>query len=148
MTYAELDERSNRLARALIRRGIGPEDTVALGFTRSVMSVLGALAVVKAGAAFVPTDPRYPAERIRHMVTDSGVRLGLATDALLRKAKRLNKQVHVWTVNDRRTLRRLLDRGVNGVITDQPELFLELRKEHDELGDAQKLLMACRHLLK
>ncbi|WP_436838580.1 amino acid adenylation domain-containing protein [Nocardia nova] len=75
--YAELDERSTRLARLLIDRGIGPEDLVAVGIPRSVESVLAVWAIAKSGAGFVPVDPNYPADRVGHMVTDSGAKLGL-----------------------------------------------------------------------
>ncbi|ONM45948.1 non-ribosomal peptide synthetase, partial [Nocardia donostiensis] len=82
VSYAELDERSNRLARLLIAEGIGPEDLVAVGVPRSADSVLAAWAVTKTGAAFVPVDPNYPAERIAHMVTDSGSTIGLTVAAV------------------------------------------------------------------
>ncbi len=77
MTYAELDRRSNQLARAMIRRGAGPETSVAIGIERSVESVLAVWAVAKTGAAFVPVDPTYPADRIEHMLSDSEVLFGL-----------------------------------------------------------------------
>ncbi|MEV6135639.1 amino acid adenylation domain-containing protein [Nocardia sp. NPDC051990] len=77
LTYAEVDARSNRLARALIERGLGSGDRVALGLTRSVDSVVTMLAVAKSGAAFVPMDPNYPADRVRHMLIDSGCRVGV-----------------------------------------------------------------------
>uniref|UniRef100_UPI002457005D amino acid adenylation domain-containing protein n=1 Tax=Nocardia farcinica TaxID=37329 RepID=UPI002457005D len=77
LTYAELDERSTRLARALIARGIGPEDLVALGIPRSVDSVLACWAVAKTGAGFVPVDPNYPADRVAHMLGDSGAVVGI-----------------------------------------------------------------------
>ncbi|MBH0122855.1 AMP-binding protein, partial [Rhodococcus sp. CX] len=77
LTYGELDEQSSRLARVLIARGARPETFVALGLTRSIESVLAWWAVAKTGAAFVPMDPTYPADRIEHMVTDSGSRFGL-----------------------------------------------------------------------
>ncbi|MGW0007973.1 amino acid adenylation domain-containing protein, partial [Nocardia grenadensis] len=77
LTYAELDERSNRLARLLIARGIGPEDLVAIGITRSIESVVAVWAVAKTGAGYVPVDPTYPMDRVTHMVTDSGAVLGL-----------------------------------------------------------------------
>ncbi|MBB5916260.1 amino acid adenylation domain-containing protein [Nocardia transvalensis] len=77
LTYRDLDRRANRLARALIARGLGPGDVVALGMSRSVESVVGTLAITKTGAAFLPVDVRHPAERIRHMLSDSGVRIGL-----------------------------------------------------------------------
>ncbi|WP_330252185.1 amino acid adenylation domain-containing protein [Nocardia sp. NBC_00565] len=78
LTYAELDDRSTRLARLLIERGVGPEDLVAVGIPRSLDSVVAVWAVAKTGAGFVPVDPNYPAERVAHMVTDSGAVLGLA----------------------------------------------------------------------
>ncbi|MEV0296287.1 amino acid adenylation domain-containing protein [Nocardia sp. NPDC050710] len=80
LSYAELDQRSNRLARELIARGLGTGDRVALGLTRSIESVVTMLAVAKSGAAFVPVDPKYPADRIRYMLVDSGCRVGV-TDA-------------------------------------------------------------------
>ncbi|GAB4583083.1 hypothetical protein Ntsu_09150 [Nocardia sp. IFM 10818] len=75
--YAELDDRSTRLARLLIDRGIGPEDLVAVGIRRSLESVVAVWAVAKAGAGFVPVDPNYPPDRVEHMVADSGAVLGL-----------------------------------------------------------------------
>ncbi|WP_040704264.1 non-ribosomal peptide synthetase, partial [Nocardia takedensis] len=81
LTYGELDERSNRLARLLIEAGVGSEDLVAVGVPRSADSVFVALSVSKTGAAFVPVDPTYPADRIAHMVTDSGSPLGITVAA-------------------------------------------------------------------
>ncbi|MGY2060287.1 AMP-binding protein, partial [Nocardia gipuzkoensis] len=81
LSYGEIDGYSNRLARALIRRGLGPGDRVAMGLTRSIESVLTMLAISKAGAAFVPVDPNYPTDRVRHMLTDSGCRVGVTLSA-------------------------------------------------------------------
>ncbi|MFV9452452.1 amino acid adenylation domain-containing protein [Rhodococcus sp. NM-2] len=81
MTYRELDERSDRLAGLLVERGVGPETFVALALERSIESVLTVWAVTKTGAAYVPVDPHYPAERLAHMLSDSGVRLGITTSA-------------------------------------------------------------------
>ncbi|MFJ9847753.1 amino acid adenylation domain-containing protein, partial [Kitasatospora sp. NPDC101155] len=72
LTYAELDERSERLARHLVGRGVGPGRVVALVLGRSVESVVASLAVMRAGAAFLPVDPLYPAERIGFMFADAG----------------------------------------------------------------------------
>ncbi len=80
LTYRELDERSTRMARHLVAAGVGPEDVVALGVTRSIEFVLGVWSVAKTGAAFVPVDPTYPRERIDHMLGDSGARVGLTVD--------------------------------------------------------------------
>ncbi|MFE7214677.1 amino acid adenylation domain-containing protein [Streptomyces sp. NPDC057611] len=71
LTYAELNARANRLARLLIQRGVGPESIVALALPRSVGMVVAQLAVLKAGAAYLPVDPDYPAERIRFMLQDA-----------------------------------------------------------------------------
>ncbi|MEV0294627.1 amino acid adenylation domain-containing protein [Nocardia sp. NPDC050710] len=81
LTYREVDEYTNRLARVLIAAGAGPERSVAISIPRSVDSVLAMCAVAKTGAAFVPIDPGYPADRIEYMVTDSGVVAGLTVAA-------------------------------------------------------------------
>jgi amino acid adenylation domain-containing protein len=72
ISFAELDARANRLARLLIAHGAGPEQVVALVLPRSVEIVVAQLAVAKAGAAFLPIDPAYPAERIGFMLADAG----------------------------------------------------------------------------
>nr|WP_081505298.1 non-ribosomal peptide synthetase [Nocardia cyriacigeorgica] len=96
LDYAELDARSTRLARVLIERGVGPEDLVAVGIPRSIESVVAVWAVAKSGAGFVPIDPNYPADRVQHMVKDSGVVLGLTVAAA---AETLPGQVD-WLVID------------------------------------------------
>ncbi|MCQ0024267.1 LLM class flavin-dependent oxidoreductase [Streptomyces somaliensis DSM 40738] len=79
-TYAELDDRSDRLARALAGLGVGPGDRVAvcLGRTPDLPATL--LAVLKAGAAYVPVDPSYPADRMRFVLADASVAV-VVTDA-------------------------------------------------------------------
>ncbi|MCX5046727.1 amino acid adenylation domain-containing protein [Aldersonia sp. NBC_00410] len=77
LTYRMLDEQSNAIARALLVAGVGPEQVVAISIPRSAESVLAFWAVAKTGAAFVPVDPTYPADRIAHMLTDSGAVAGL-----------------------------------------------------------------------
>ncbi|MEO3784917.1 amino acid adenylation domain-containing protein [Actinocorallia sp. B10E7] len=81
LTYRELNERANRLARHLIAHGAGPEEFVALALPRSLDLVVGVLAVLKTGAAYVPVDPDYPADRIAYMLEDS--RPVLTVDAAL-----------------------------------------------------------------
>ncbi|MEU8709777.1 amino acid adenylation domain-containing protein [Streptomyces sp. NPDC048565] len=71
LTYAELDVRATRLARYLIERGAGPERIVALAADRSVPLVVALLAIVRTGAAYLPVDPDYPAERITGMLDDA-----------------------------------------------------------------------------
>ncbi|MGW4521908.1 amino acid adenylation domain-containing protein [Amycolatopsis sp. NPDC004378] len=71
LTYAELDARANRLAHVLIGHGAGPERVVALAVPRSLEMIVAELAVLKAGAAYLPLDQDYPAERIAFMVADA-----------------------------------------------------------------------------
>ncbi|MZF85520.1 non-ribosomal peptide synthetase, partial [Streptomyces sp. SID5643] len=75
LTYGELDARANRLARLLIARGAGPERFVAVALPRSADLVVALLAVVKSGAAYVPVDPSYPADRIAYVLQDADAAL-------------------------------------------------------------------------
>ncbi|KQU49397.1 non-ribosomal peptide synthetase [Rhodococcus sp. Leaf278] len=79
-TYSELDDAATVLARRLIRRGVGPEQYVAVALRRGLSSILATWAVAKTGAAFVPIDPAYPAERLAYMLADSAVTLGITDD--------------------------------------------------------------------
>ncbi|TQJ23684.1 amino acid adenylation domain-containing protein [Micromonospora sp. A202] len=80
LTYAELHEQSNRLARLIIGHGIGPEAVVAVAVPRSIEQVVAVLAVVKAGAAYLPVDTAYPADRISHMLVDAAPACVLTAD--------------------------------------------------------------------
>ncbi|MDH6579155.1 amino acid adenylation domain-containing protein [Kitasatospora sp. MAP5-34] len=77
--YAVLERRANRLAHALIARGIGPDQVVGLHAGRSTELVVGVLGILKAGAAFLPLDPGQPIERLTAMVTDAAPALVLST---------------------------------------------------------------------
>ncbi|MFJ8334367.1 amino acid adenylation domain-containing protein [Streptomyces sp. NPDC094437] len=88
LSYAALDGRANRLARLLLRRGMGPEDLVGLLLPRSVELVVALLAVLKCGAAYVPFDPDYPAERTAHLLSDAAPRLVLGVRATEESAAR------------------------------------------------------------
>ncbi|WP_189766561.1 AMP-binding protein, partial [Streptomyces xanthochromogenes] len=79
LTYAGLDTAANRLAHLIIGHGVRPGDNVALYLSRSAELIIAELAVLKAGAAYVPLDPRQPAQRLSWMVTDAGATL-LLTD--------------------------------------------------------------------
>ncbi|MEU8364729.1 amino acid adenylation domain-containing protein [Nonomuraea sp. NPDC048882] len=72
LTYAELDRRANQVAGRLIGLGIGPESVVAAVFDRGIELVVSLLGVIKAGAAYLPIDPAYPAGRIAYVIADSG----------------------------------------------------------------------------
>lgn len=82
LTYAQLNALSNRIARDLAARGVGPEVLVGLHLSRSVEMLACLIGVHKAGGAYVPLDPSYPRDRIAHMVADSGLGLILSETAL------------------------------------------------------------------
>ncbi|WP_433757318.1 amino acid adenylation domain-containing protein [Nocardia sp. CA-135398] len=115
LTYAELDERSTRLARLLIDRGVGPEDLVAVAVPRSVDSVLAVWAVAKTGAGFVPVDPHYPADRVAHMLTDSAVSFGLTVAAVRRGLPDYTE----WLILDDPITAQLLQRYPVDRVTNQ-----------------------------
>ncbi|MEV0002880.1 amino acid adenylation domain-containing protein [Micromonospora sp. NPDC050980] len=79
LSYAELNTAANRLARLLVARGVGPETRVALLLPRSCELVVAMLGVLKAGAAYVPVDPAYPAGRIAYLLSDATPALVVAT---------------------------------------------------------------------
>jgi len=82
LSYRALDAASNRLAHRLIAEGIKPDSRVGLCAERSPELVVGLLAILKAGAAYVPLDPDYPRERLAHMLDDAGIGLLLTQSAL------------------------------------------------------------------
>ena len=79
LSYGQMAARINRLARWLIEQGIGPGDRVAVAVPRSMELVTTLVAILQAGAAYVPVDPEYPAARIRYILEGSGARLLFAT---------------------------------------------------------------------
>ncbi|WP_406381966.1 amino acid adenylation domain-containing protein [Streptomyces sp. NBC_00117] len=79
LTYRELNERANQLAHLLLAQGAGPEQFIALALPRSHELITAIIAVIKTGAAYVPIDLEYPAERITYMLTDSQPTLTLTT---------------------------------------------------------------------
>ncbi|WP_156497286.1 AMP-binding protein, partial [Paenibacillus jamilae] len=86
LTYRELNERANRLARTLRSQGVTKDRLVGLMTERSVDMIVGIFGILKAGGAYVPIDPAYPEERIRYMLDDSGAKLLLTQSHLVDKA--------------------------------------------------------------
>ncbi|MET9696664.1 amino acid adenylation domain-containing protein, partial [Streptomyces sp. NPDC006529] len=83
LTHRELDERANRLAHHLSALGAGPGSLVGLAVARGSAMAVGLLGILKAGAAYVPLDPAFPADRLGHMTDDSGARL-IVTESAVR----------------------------------------------------------------
>ncbi|QRF56219.1 non-ribosomal peptide synthetase [Variovorax paradoxus] len=82
LTYAQLNERANRLAHRLIASGAGPGTQVGIVMERDAGMVASVLAVLKSGAAYVPLDPEHPRDRLAYMANDSGLSLLLTQDSL------------------------------------------------------------------
>lgn len=81
LSYRELDRQANQVARHLRSLGVGPEVLVGVCAQRSLRRLAGILGVLKAGGAYLPLDPAYPAERLAFMIEDSAVALVLAESA-------------------------------------------------------------------
>ena len=82
LSYGELDRQANRLAHALIARGVGPEVRVAIAMPRSAEIMVAFLAVMKAGGVYVPLDIEYPRDRLLYMMQDSRSKLLLTHSAV------------------------------------------------------------------
>ncbi|MEV7924223.1 amino acid adenylation domain-containing protein [Kitasatospora sp. NPDC088779] len=83
LSYRELDERANRLAHLLAARGAGPESLVAVALPRGAQLIVAVLAVLKAGAAYLPLEPGHPADRIGYTLRDARPALLLTAGGVL-----------------------------------------------------------------
>ncbi|MBI2824764.1 MAG: amino acid adenylation domain-containing protein [Planctomycetia bacterium] len=117
VTYAQLDRRSNRLARHLIDRGAGPDVLVGLCLERSIELITALLAILKSGAAYVPLDPNYPHARRAYMIEDAGLSLVVARGNLRgllpgdRALVMLDEDEHAIAACDARSLPRISGPG-------------------------------------
>ncbi|MFE4646340.1 amino acid adenylation domain-containing protein, partial [Streptomyces sp. NPDC056730] len=116
-TYAELDARANRLARVLADQGAGPDHLVAVALPRSTDLVVALLAVLKAGAAYLPVDPDYPADRIAYMLEDAAPVLLVTAGDL---PARLPGDTPVLPLDTPDTARRLAGAGTTAPDTGTP----------------------------
>src|SRR5579885_1111400 len=106
LTYRELEERSNRLARRLRSLGVGAESRVGLMLERSVGMVVGLLGILKAGGAYVPLEAGQPVERLSRMAGDAGVRALVTTDSLRAQAQALGVETEIYLDGDRERIER------------------------------------------
>lgn len=95
MTYAEVERRANQLARHLRRRGVKRSDCVGVLLPRSLEVCVTLLGILKAGAAYVPLDPGFPAERVAFVLADSQARALVTTKTLAAKATSFNGEIIV-----------------------------------------------------
>ncbi|MFM6247653.1 MAG: non-ribosomal peptide synthetase [Dolichospermum sp.] len=100
LTYQQLNQRANQLAHYLQRLGVKPETLVGIFIERSLEMVVALLAVLKAGAAYVPLDPSYPPDRLTYMLADAQVYLLLTTGKLLKTNSEIAHLAQEYTVID------------------------------------------------
>lgn len=96
LTYRELDEKANRLARRLVSLGVGPEALVGISLERSLDMMVGLLAILKAGGAYLPLDPKYPPQRLKMVLADASPRVVLTQERI---ASRLHAEARVLCVD-------------------------------------------------
>ena len=95
LTYRQLDERANQLARFLEANGVQPEQPVGVMLERSLELMVAMMGVLKAGGAFVPMDPEYPADRLAIMAEDAEVRACTTVRGVLKAQDELSFRQHV-----------------------------------------------------
>ncbi|WP_426205167.1 non-ribosomal peptide synthase/polyketide synthase [Pseudomonas sp. TWP3-1] len=93
LSYAELNQRANQLARHLLALGVGAEVRVGVAMPRSAELVIALMAVLKAGGTYVPLDPDYPADRVAYMLEDSQAKVLLTQQSLLAQLPQTDAQV-------------------------------------------------------
>ena len=100
LTYKELNERANQLAHYLIKHhNIKPDDIVALLLGRSEYMIIAILAVLKAGAAYVPMDPEYPDNRIKYILSDTNTNLVIANNTYTKRINTINDKVNITAID-------------------------------------------------
>lgn len=86
LSYDELNQKANRLARYLVGLHIGPEDIIALAMPRSLEMIVCVLGVLKAGAAYLPLDLEHPAERLNFMLQEAGAKYIISSTAIMSRS--------------------------------------------------------------
>ena len=114
LSYKELNERSNQLARYLQKQGVKAETLVPICLERSQEMIIGILGILKAGGAYVPIDPEYPQDRISYMLEDTGAALVLSSKS---SREKLNETVKVIELDgDRDTIKNEKDSNLQTII--------------------------------
>jgi len=132
VTYAELDSRANRLARLLVDRGVGPDRVVAVVLERKVELVVALLAVLKAGAAYLPIDPAYPGGRTAFVLADSGAVCLISDQSLLDRLEEFEVRVGGYDI-------------VPVVLLDDPAVAAELAAQ--PVGRPEEIELLPEHAI-
>ncbi|MDN3695551.1 amino acid adenylation domain-containing protein [Chryseobacterium tructae] len=118
LSYKELNERANQLSHYLIKEyQLQPDDLVPLCLERSEDMLVAILAVLKAGAAYVPMDPSYPADRINHILKDTGAEVILIHEEVREKFSAIPLEVTLISLNDKTLINELAKEETHNPIT-------------------------------
>ncbi len=116
-TYAAIDTRSRQVAAALQAQNIGRDDIVGLHVGRSAEMLVGILGILRAGAAYLPLDPDYPAERLDFMLADARVELVLTTENL--QSQLSKNDLQILTFNKAENFGKVKDNALSEVENSQ-----------------------------
>ena len=100
ITYGKLDARANQLAGYLLKNGVEPDQIVGVHLEKSIETIVAVLAVMKAGGAYLPMDPNYPADRLQYMVSEANVKVLVTQEALRASAAELECKTVVFVDGD------------------------------------------------
>ena len=147
LSYAELNARSNQLARYLQGLGVGPETLVGICMERSLEMVVGLLGVLKAGGAYVPLDPSNPRARLQFMLDDTQVAVLLTQEHLLAVLPEQSAQVlcldSQWS-----EVAQASDENLQVTVTKENQAYVIYRSE-EHTSELQSLTnLVCRLLLE
>ncbi|MCW1963754.1 non-ribosomal peptide synthetase [Chryseobacterium viscerum] len=118
LSYRELNEKANQLSNYLIKEyQLQPDDLVPLCLERSEDMLVATLAVLKAGAAYVPMDPSYPAERINHIIKDTGAEVIIIQEEVRGKFNEISLELNLVSLNDRELIEELATAETHNPVT-------------------------------
>jgi len=117
LTYKELDEKSNQLARYLLSLGVSGGDVIGICLERSVGMVISVLGVIKAGCCYLPMDPSFPQDRLNYMFEDSGARVLLTHSFLKHKFDRIPSTSVVMVDTD--------EKEINKYVNTKPDVKID-----------------------
>ncbi|WP_263360082.1 non-ribosomal peptide synthetase/type I polyketide synthase [Acidicapsa ligni] len=145
LTYFELNEKSNQVAHFLQKSGIKPGDRVAVCLHRSMEVIVSLLAILKAGAAYVPVDPSYPASRLSFLIQDSQAKVLITQRSIASDLPTLNTQVisldQEWPIV-------ALESNTNLVVPHQPEQLAYVMYTSGSTGNPKGVLIPHRAVLR
>ncbi len=132
MSYLDLNVQSNRLAHALVKAGVKPQDRVGLFLHKSFELGVAIYAILKAGAAFVPLDPFMPAERLGFIVDDCGIDVLITSDSLCATVEQLDGRDDLTIAGVSKSLR--FGTITSEMVSEQPDTMPEVIITDQYLG--------------